>query len=339
MKKLQQYLKKNSIPAALIKNLGEEADPTLRYLLNYDGVGALFVPQSGKPTLYVSELEYSKAKECYNNVEIFESINQIRKLLPDKVAIEFNKWTLRDKKRYPFTPVDLWDFFYIQRLIKKPQEQKLLKFACKTTSNVFQKLKSELRDFNTETEVAAWIEYQFKKKGGEAAFPTIVASGKHSAEPHHTPKSVKLKKGFTVIDCGMRYQGYNADMTRTFFKGRPTKQDKLIYSLVKNAQKAAWKIAKPKTSLSDLHQSAIVALGDESDNMIHSLGHGIGLYVHEAPFIDDYPDRFLKQGMAFTLEPGLYYKNKGGVRIEDDFIVTKNGVECLTKFSRDLQTY
>jgi len=338
MKKLQLYLKKQSIPAALIKNLTEDPDPTLRYLTGFDGEGSLFVPQSGKSILYVSELEVTRAKASFKSVQVLEK-NTWKQLLPKTVGIEFNRWTLQQKGKQDFTPVDISEYFKQARLIKSPKELKLLKFACKTTAQVFAKLKPQLKSFNTETDVAAWIEYQFKKKGGEPSFPTIVASGKNSAMPHYIPQKKKLQKGFTIIDCGMSYQGYHADMTRTFFKGRPNKQDKSIYNLVKTAQKAAWKIAKPKVAVSDLAQAAIIAFEDQSEYFIHSLGHGIGLEIHEGPFIYDNPKQKLQSGMTFTLEPGLYYPNKGGVRIEDDFVVTKSSVECLTKFSRDLQTY
>lgn len=337
IRKFQRYLRQHDIDAALIKNLTEEADPTLRYLIRYDGVGKLFIPKKGKPTLFVSALELARAKKV-RGIKVAEDDGFLRSL-PKNVGIEYPKWTLSDHEAAKLrSPFDISQYFLHERLIKSNEELRLLKRAGSYTAKIFDKLSYEIKDFTYESDVAAWIDYEIRKRGCEPAFPTIVASGKNSAMPHYAPQKVKLQKGFTVIDCGARCEGYGADMTRTLFKGKPLNKEVRQYAKVREVLENTQSVARPNLEVAELDKRAMRLFGKESKYFVHALGHGIGLQVHEAPFIHPKRNCTLKKGMVFTLEPGLYYKS-GGVRIEDDFVVVKDGVKCITPFTRDLLCY
>ncbi|MGE7751040.1 M24 family metallopeptidase [Lysinibacillus fusiformis] len=192
----------------------------------------------------------------------------------------------------------------------------------------------------TEMEVAAQLEYEMRRRGSEGTpFGTIVASGYRGALPHGRASTKKIEAGeFIVIDFGAIYKGYVADMTRTVALGdvSPTLQN--IYSLVKQANEAAIEAIKPGTTAQSLDSIAreIIRDGGYGDYFTHRLGHGIGLSAHEEPYLMQRNSLVLEEGMAFTVEPGIYIQDVAGVRIEDNLIVTNNGYENLMTFSKEL---
>ncbi|WP_375106272.1 M24 family metallopeptidase [Lysinibacillus fusiformis] len=192
----------------------------------------------------------------------------------------------------------------------------------------------------TEMEVAAQLEYEMRRRGSEGTpFGTIVASGYRGALPHGRASTKKIEAGeFIVIDFGAIYKGYVADMTRTVALGdvSPTLQN--IYSLVKQANEAAIEAIKPGTTTQSLDCIAreIIRDGGYGDYFTHRLGHGIGLSAHEEPYLMQRNSLVLEEGMAFTVEPGIYIQDVAGVRIEDNLIVTNNGYENLMTFSKEL---
>ncbi|GED65439.1 M24 family metallopeptidase [Lysinibacillus fusiformis] len=192
----------------------------------------------------------------------------------------------------------------------------------------------------TEMEVAAQLEYEMRRRGSEGTpFGTIVASGYRGALPHGRASTKKIEAGeFIVIDFGAIYKGYVADMTRTVALGdvSPTLQN--IYSLVKQANEAAIEAIKPGTTAQSLDCIAreIIRDGGYGDYFTHRLGHGIGLSAHEEPYLMQRNSLVLEEGMAFTVEPGIYIQDVAGVRIEDNLIVTNNGYENLMTFSKEL---
>ncbi|PCD82616.1 Xaa-Pro aminopeptidase [Lysinibacillus fusiformis] len=192
----------------------------------------------------------------------------------------------------------------------------------------------------TEMEVAAQLEYEMRRRGSEGTpFGTIVASGYRGALPHGRASTKKIEAGeFIVIDFGAIYKGYVADMTRTVALGdvSPTLQN--IYSLVKQANEAAIEAIKPGTTAQSLDSIAreIIRDGGYGAYFTHRLGHGIGLSAHEEPYLMQRNSLVLEEGMAFTVEPGIYIQDVAGVRIEDNLIVTNNGYENLMTFSKEL---
>jgi Xaa-Pro dipeptidase len=171
------------------------------------------------------------------------------------------------------------------------------------------------------------------------SFDTIIGSGPNSALPHYTAGDKVLNPGDSiVIDFGGMYQGYCSDMTRTVMLGKATSEYKEVYEAVKGGQLRALEAVKPGMKASDIDAAARNYITEKGygDYFIHRTGHGIGMEVHEEPYINNISDTVLQPGMVFSIEPGVYLPGKFGVRIEDLVMVTETGVEVLNKFSKEL---
>ncbi|MFH1684456.1 MAG: M24 family metallopeptidase [Candidatus Margulisiibacteriota bacterium] len=186
----------------------------------------------------------------------------------------------------------------------------------------------------SEKEVAAQIKAKLKEFGSRPAFRIIIASGRRSAQPHGFATNKKIKKGeLVVIDFGAVYNGYRSDITRTIVVGKPSARQKNIYRVVLAAQKEAIKAVKAGQACFEVDKAAREYIGKKGFGkyFVHSTGHGIGKKVHQAPKISKRNRRRLKKGMVITIEPGIYIKGWGGVRIEDMVLATKSGCRVLTK--------
>lgn len=186
----------------------------------------------------------------------------------------------------------------------------------------------------TEKEVASQIKLKLKSFGARPAFRIIIASGKRSANPHGFATRKIIKKGeLVVIDFGALYNGYRSDITRTIVVGKPSAKQKKIYRIVLTAQKRALKVVRAGKICAEVDQAAREHIAEKGFGkyFIHSTGHGVGKKVHQAPKISRKNRRRLKAGMVLAIEPGIYMKGWGGVRIEDMVLVTKNGCRVLTK--------
>ena len=186
----------------------------------------------------------------------------------------------------------------------------------------------------SELEIAAELERFIRYHGAQSAsFDIIVASGINSSYPHHLTSPKKLKSGESlVIDMGVNYRGYKSDLTRVFFLGKITLLVRRIYDIVRNAQQKAIARIKPGSSIREVDEAARSYIAQKGYGRYfgHNLGHGIGLEVHEAPKISSRQEGRLKEGMVFTIEPGIYLPGKFGIRIEDLVLVTKKGCEVLS---------
>lgn len=184
-----------------------------------------------------------------------------------------------------------------------------------------------------ESDVADQIKSLLKKYGARPAFRIIVASGKRSAKPHGFATNKVIKRGdLVVVDFGALYNGYRSDITRTFVVGKPSKKQRNIFKIVRQAQKMAIKATKSGVKSLEVDQAArgyIIKQG-YGKNFIHTTGHGVGRRVHEAPKLSAKNRTKLKIEQVLAIEPGIYIKGWGGVRIEDMFLVTKKGAKCLT---------
>lgn len=222
------------------------------------------------------------------------------------------------------------------RMQKTPEEIKKIAKSCAITSEAFNSLIEELeqKTLHTEQEAASFLERRISSAGAALAFPPIVALGKNAAIPHHQTSNQKLRRGFLLIDFGACYQNYCADMTRVLFLGNLTRVEKDYYNLLLEAQSATIKEIKLEKSFSELNTLARKYLGKYSSNFIHSLGHGIGINVHEAPAFSDEKQK-IKENQVFTIEPGIYFPGKFGLRIEDTILFNKKPI-ILTKVPKEL---
>ena len=211
------------------------------------------------------------------------------------------------------------------RMIKDEPEIELLARACAITSAAFENLVAAIRPGQTERDFAVRLERAMVDLGAEGlAFDTIVASGPNGAIPHHAPAGRAFERGDLItVDCGARYQGYHADMTRTVALGEPAAWQREIYELVAAAQLAGVMAATPGADIGDVDAAArdMIEAAGYGAQFQHGLGHGVGLQVHEAPIMGYGRTGRLMDRVPVTVEPGVYLPGKGGVRIEDTLVV------------------
>ena len=197
----------------------------------------------------------------------------------------------------------------------------------------------DIKEGQSEKEVARNIRRLLKQFGAKPAFRIIIASGKRSARPHGFATTKKIRRAdLVVIDFGALYNGFCSDITRTVIIGKPSAKQKKIYRIVDQASKRAIKCVKDGVPCCEVDKAArdYIEKKGYGKYFIHSTGHGIKKKVHEAPKISKKNRRRLKQGMVITIEPGIYIKGWGGVRIEDMLLVTKRGFKVLTKARKQL---
>jgi len=227
------------------------------------------------------------------------------------------------------------------RSVKDEEEISKIRRASEIADVGMEVVRSSLRESMREYEVAAELEYAMRKKGAEGiAFETIVGSGPRSAYPHAGCTDKQIKRGdFIVVDAGATYKGYRSDITRTFIAGHPSAEQEGIYETVLKANEGALDEIKrgAKARVVDARARKIITDSGYGELFVHSLGHGIGLEVHEPPSLSRESKDTLRVGNVVTDEPGIYIAGLGGVRIEDTVLVEKEKAERLTMFEKSLE--
>lgn len=228
------------------------------------------------------------------------------------------------------------------RMVKDAGELHALSLACAATDGALEVSADRIRPGVTEREVARWIDDELRKRSEGPGFDTIVASGPNGAIPHHQPTDRRIEAGDLVtIDFGARVAGYHADMTRTVLVGgRAAAWQSEAYQAVRRAQDAAVAALSPGCAASEVDGAARNSLADAglAEFFVHGLGHGVGLQIHEAPYLGSSSPDKLAVSVPVTVEPGVYLPGRGGVRIEDTVVVHADHVEFLTTTTRDLMT-
>ena len=223
-----------------------------------------------------------------------------------------------------------------QRMIKDEQEISNLEKACEITDNCFEYILTYIKPGMTEKQIAEEIEEYYKKRTDGVSFDTIVASGENTSKPHAIPTDRKIQTNDIItIDMGCKVNGYCSDMTRTFFVGIVPEYIKPIYDLVLKNQIQTLETMKDGANTRMLTKMVENDFKFNGYDLIHSLGHGVGLEIHEAPYISYRSDTQLKENMVVTDEPGIYISGKFGVRIEDTVQITKFGCISLTKSEKN----
>ncbi|TDC69104.1 aminopeptidase P family protein [Actinomadura sp. GC306] len=226
------------------------------------------------------------------------------------------------------------------RRVKDEEEIALLREACAITDRAFAAVLPEIRAGRTEREIAIALERTMVDFGAEApGFASIVASGPNGAIAHHHPGDREIRRGDLVtMDFGARHGGYHADMTRTVAIGRPAGWQRDVYDLVHRAQRAGLDAAVPGADTKKVDAAArdVIEAAGHGDAFPHGLGHGVGLEIHEAPLLGYDKTGKLMDRVPITAEPGVYLTGRGGVRIEDTFVVRADGPELLTTTTKDL---
>lgn len=233
---------------------------------------------------------------------------------------------------------DYQDGLLYQRSIKDASEVKNIQQAVKIQQLAFTEMREILEPGITEVEVAGFLEYRMKCHGADGmGFNTIVAFDGHSSHNHAIPGRQKLKKNSNIlVDWGAKYNGYVSDMTRVLNMGKPKKVIADIYKVVEEALHAGIEAVGPGVALKEVDDTSRNVLKKHGHKLVHGLGHGIGLFVHEQPGIGQ-SDKPLEPGQVITIEPGIYLGDKGGVRLEDDILVTKTGAKNLSDLPTALE--
>jgi Xaa-Pro aminopeptidase len=224
------------------------------------------------------------------------------------------------------------------RLKKSPEEVARIRQAQALAERALERALALLRPGVEEREVALEIEFFLRKEGAEGvAFPPIVASGARGALPHAGASEKRLEPGELItLDLGAKVAGYHSDMTRTVALGKPSPEMRRVYEAVQEALEVALQGLKPGRTGKEVDALAREALGRHGLDryFVHSLGHGVGLAVHEGPGLSPYTEEVLEPGMMVTVEPGVYLPGVGGVRIEELVLITEDGIELLSRFPR-----
>jgi Xaa-Pro aminopeptidase len=226
------------------------------------------------------------------------------------------------------------------RLIKDEAEIDLLRRAAQAADRVFERITIVGLEGRTEIEVAGRLNDLLVVEGHDAPAFTIVASGPHGASPHHAPDRRRVAPGdLVVLDFGGTIEGYYSDITRTLAVGEPDSERRAAYEAVRAAQESGVQAVRPGTTTGAVDQATRSALEQAGYGpyFVHRTGHGLGLEVHEPPYLVSGDETVLQPGMVFSVEPGVYLPGRFGVRIEDIVVVTPDGVERLNTANRELR--
>ncbi len=332
------------------------SEPNIAYLTGFTGDSSRLIV-SKKGCVFLTDGRYIEqaSKEINKEIEVFKWINDQRygpetyqkfvdafKL--SSIGFESNIMShylhqkfLNGVKNVIMVPTD--GLVENLRMVKEANEIKSLRKACSISDKALELTLPIIKAGITEKEIAAKLEYNIKMQGADGiSFSTIVLSGKKTSLLHGHPANKKLEIGdFVLLDFGALINNYHADMSRVFVIGKATNQQKEIYEIIKSAEMNAIKSLKegaPGTLPDDIVRNSIPP--KYLQYYYPGLGHGVGLEIHENPFIKNTSDFTFKSGMVVTIEPGIYIQEWGGMRIEDTVLVTKEGFEILTNFPRDL---
>ncbi len=302
---------------------------------------ALYIEQAKKLSTPLELIEISRDNPLSKELAILTKKLGITKLGFEDVNLTVAEFT---KLKQELTDVDLVptrDTIENKRMIKRDEEIKNIRQAAKITDECFDYILTLLKPSVIESDIAWEIETFFKKQNAGNAFSPIVAFGKNSSQPHYMPsQTVLAANDIVLLDFGARFNGYCADMTRVVFVGTPKPEWVKAYNTVLAANtKAITLLQEDNRNGATLDTVAQEIIKKEGlPTYPHTLGHGLGLDIHEAPRLSYKKDATLKAGMAITVEPGVYIEGQYGIRIEDLVLLRENGIEILSTSSKAIIT-
>jgi len=348
LQKVSDQIKKERLDCVLITQITHA-----QYLSGFTGSNAMILLTPQK-RYFLTDFRYQvQAQKEVKDLKVIIAERELTSELPKlpefskrvKVGVESAYMSLKMleklKELLPkaeFRPVE--NLVESVSVIKDSEELKRIRKAVKIADKAFSDILGHIKPGVQEKDIAFEMEYNMRSQGADGiAFDLIVASGQRSSMPHGKASTRKLRKGdFVTLDFGCFYQGYSSDITRTVILGKASERQRKIYEIVLAAQKKACKSVKPGLACSRLDGIArdIIMKAGYGDYFGHGLGHGIGMVVHDNPSLNSRSTDVLAEGMVVTIEPGIYIPNWGGVRIEDDVVVTSTGGQILSKSPKEL---
>ncbi|HHY78889.1 MAG TPA: aminopeptidase P family protein [Thermoanaerobacter sp.] len=341
LQNLRELMKEKDIEAFVIYKF-----VNVTYITGFTGDDSVALVTHDK-AIFITDGRYTEqAQKEVKDFEVIEHKTGIKEVLKEYIkTLEIKKLAFEENISYGQYR-ELKELLEIElipqanlvetlRMVKDEEEIENIKKAQNITDRAFEHLLKFIKVGMTEKEVALELEYFMKKQGAEdLSFDTIVASGKRSSLPHGKASEKVIEKGdFVTIDFGCKVGGYCSDMTRTIVMGKASEKQKEIYNIVLEAQQKA--IDNIRAGISskeaDLLARSVIEEKGYGQYFSHSLGHGVGLEVHEAPSLSFKKEEILKEGAIVTVEPGIYIPDFGGVRIEDMVLLKEDGVINLTK--------
>lgn len=357
IQRLQQTLQSDGVACALIV-----PGPDLFYLTGLkmrmsERITIVAIPASGEPVFIAPRLEADKLREYTGIKDVFDYVDEVGPLDAARQALA--KINVRDRVvgaeyRYmrllerdlveragaPAGFRDIGDVIAEMRMVKDADEQAALQRACEIVDIGAAAAQAAIAPGVSEREVAAAVERAMLAAGADAIPFNTILGGPNGALPHGLTGDRPIQAGEMVVcDIGAEYHGYQGDITRTYPCGKPDPKMVEIYQIVYEAQKHCREKARAGMSGAEIDSLArdIIARAGYGEYFFHRTGHGLGLEVHEEPYIVQGNTRPLAAGMTFTIEPGIYLPGVGGVRIEDDVVLTADGNRVLTKSPRELR--
>ena len=316
-----------------------------------------FFPREGRPASILPALEAPRIEAdlpfeaelfVYSDEEghqpAFERAGRALNLAGKRLGVEFlNMRVLELKQLEQYAPgcqiLDAGGVVSELRMTKDAEEVEHMHQAIRITEQALREVADLIQPGRTDLEIVAELKIAFLQAGAQGmSFEPIVGVGPDSASSHVVPSGRAIEPGdLIVIDCGVTYQGYAADITRTFAASPVAPELKRVYEIVKEANAAGRAAVRPGVPAQEVDRAArqVIAQAGYGEYFVHRTGHGLGLEVHEPPYIVEGNEELLQPGMTFTIEPGIYLPGQGGVRIEDDVLVIPQGAETLTTFPRD----
>ncbi|MBU1198829.1 MAG: Xaa-Pro peptidase family protein [Nanoarchaeota archaeon] len=337
LSQVKKYLQENKLDAIVLF----AKTPNFTYFVQSDfEYGIMVLTKKGNyllvSLLYKPKFKGFQAVRWKNFKKDFKAFLKKHKI--KKIGYDSQEILLKQKKFLSrhFKVRDVSGFLEDLRQTKTKEELAKFRKACQIGDVIFKKIISNLnsKKFKTEADIVKFMKMEALKQNAEMSFEPIVANAENGVVAHHEMNS-RLKKGFLVMDFGIKYKGYLSDMTRTIYLGTPSKKEIEIYGKVLDIQKKCIEKAKIGMKTETLYNYSLKLFGKDAKYFVHGLGHGIGVRIHEKPSIGKAKDTLLKHSV-FTIEPGYYNPKLGiGIRIEDD-VYLGDKKEILTKSTKDL---
>ncbi|MBF0979374.1 MAG: aminopeptidase P family protein [Clostridiales bacterium] len=343
---IKKKMEKLNIQGMIITN-----PSSLRYVLGFDVEGMIFITDKGNLLITDSRyIEYANSMITITDGIATANISELTdddnfSFFEDCERVGFEEFDLTYSsysemiRRYRISDmVETNGLIEKLRMIKDNDEISYIEKACNITDNCFEYLKKFIKIGMTEKEIALEIYNYFIKHGADGlAFDTIVASGTNSSKPHAIPTDKKIEYGdIIVIDFGAKYNGYCADMTRTIFVGEVNKEAEKLYNFLFEVQANSTRKFLEGEDTKVIAKSVEYDLNQKNCTLIHALGHGVGIDIHEKPILSVKSSSILKNNMVVTNEPGIYIPGDIGIRIEDTVVINGRIPRILTNSSKQL---